>query len=147
MDLGQFIDQVYAALQNFGTLSVLLKASVILTLLISAWKVSVFQPFWNFFGNFKAFVPPTFMVGVVVVQSLISSGKVNWNTVGVAIVVGLTSAGFHDILCDLKSLPGVGPLFIKVIDLIEAFLGGSGLRAVKIRHKLLAKLGLRKSPE
>jgi hypothetical protein len=144
MDLGQFVDQLYAVLQNFGALSPLLKASAILTLLISAWKVSAFQWMWSQLGKFQSFMAPLLMTAAVIVQSLIKSGSVNWSSVGTAIVIGLTSIGFHELLCALKSFPGIGPLFVKVIDVVEAFLGGNGLNAVRIRNNSLVKLGLRK---
>ena len=140
MELGTFMSQLWATIQSLGTLSPLLQVAAVITVLISAWKTSAFQPLWTKLGKLQAYVAPVLAILFAIVTSLASGGTLSLATVFSALVVGLTSVGFHELLEAIKSAPWIGKQWAQVITWFESLLGGTDGRPLKTKIARFVKL-------
>ncbi len=120
-----FVDQLADALKHMGGAGAMAKISTILMLLIASMKVSIFNElFWSKLGLFKIWLAP--VLGLI-------AGALGLGTGGAAVTPALllafaTAGGgavfLHELLDLIKVLPGVGPMYVLGINLLEKFLGG-----------------------
>lgn len=122
---GDFLEQVLAAIERFGGLSWVLKISVAITLIIASMKVSFLNRLiWQKLGNFRAWAAP--ILGIIAgVLSLATDGA----PITLAKIFAFLSAGagaiiLHELLDTIKGIPGLGEVWIGLIDMIEKVLGG-----------------------
>lgn len=117
MDVGTFITQAFEVVKDFRTLTPHLQMIGILTLIISAWKVSAFRPYWDKIGSAKTLVAPAAMILLSVINSL--NGPMNLHVILNAIMIGLGSVGFHELLDCLKKLPHIGPRWLVAVNVLS----------------------------
>lgn len=119
-----FFAQVLDFLQKAGGLSLMLKVSGGILLLIASMKVSFMNKIlWSKLGGAQTWVAP--ILGLIAgVLGLGSAGPVSAASVFVYITAGAGAIMFHELLDTVKAIPGIGPLWVSVISIIEGFLGG-----------------------
>jgi len=118
-----FLKQIMDTILQFGGLSFLLKVSSIVTLIVSATKVTFLQKYWEKLGGFQVLVAP--ILGLVSgVLILASQGTLTWAGVASYVFAGAGAVVLHELLDAIKTLPGIGAVFIAIIDFISGKLGG-----------------------
>jgi hypothetical protein len=125
LSLDDFLAQVLAAVQKFGGLSVLLKVSAVILLLVASMKVSFLnQLIWSKLGAFQSAVAP--LLGIIAgLFGLFGGGApVTLASVFAYFLSGVGAVGLHEFLDDVKAIPGIGAGYIAVINAIESILGG-----------------------
>lgn len=130
MDIGTFLTKAFSVVSDFGTLSPHLKLAAVLTISISAWKVSAFQPLWKKLGSWQVIVSPALSVILGIVNALFSTGTISLNVIMNALVVGFGSVAFHEFMDALKTIPGIAPFWQNVINFISGLLGGSAQQQI-----------------
>jgi hypothetical protein len=126
LPVASFLEQVFAAVKDFGGLSWGLKVIAVCTLLIASMKVSVLKPLWDKLGAFKVLAAPVLALVMGVVS--LSTGAVDGKITGAALMAWAMAGGgaiiLHQLLDAIKELPMVGPKYDAWIDLAKGFLGG-----------------------
>lgn len=119
-----FLSQVGQAIQNFGGMSTLLKISTIILLIVASMKVSYLNTLiWSKLGNAQAWVPV--LLGLIAgILGLGSSGPITLASVMAYVTAGAGAIGLHELLDTLKAVPGLGSVYVTVINFIEGILGG-----------------------
>lgn len=124
IDPGSFASQVIDAIKNLGGLSWGLKISSICLLIIASMKVSVLRTFfWDKLGAAKAFVAP--LLGLVsgLLASVFSGGPFTWANMFAYLITGAGALILHELLDALKGLPGIGSVYVAIIDFLSKMLG------------------------
>ena len=114
-----FFAQVLELVKEFGGMPWTLKIAAIIMLIVSSMKVSFFRPLWDKIGNFKSIVAP--FLGLF--AGVISLGKDL--SFAAAIAYMFSGAGaivLHELLDSVKNFPGLGKIYVSVIDFIEKIL-------------------------
>ncbi len=125
MSLPDFLSQVLAAIGQLGGLSTLMKLSLLITIVISSMKVSFLDElFWSKLGAFKVWLAP--ILGLIAgVLSLSMNGQdISWAALFAYMSAGAGAVFLHEILDSVKAIPGLGWVWVKLIDIIEKSLGG-----------------------
>jgi hypothetical protein len=124
MDVTTFITQFIGVFHS-GLSSWALYAAII-TLVIASMKVSFLDDLiWNRLGNFQIwFAPFLGLVGGLIVM------KANGVPLTLGAVLAYVSAGagavfLHELLDLVKLIPGLGPVYVSIITVIESALGGN----------------------
>lgn len=121
-----FLSQVLSAIQKFGGLSVLMKVSVVILLLISSMKVSFLnQLLWSKLGSWQKIVAPVLGLAAGLFGLFGGGTPVTIASVLAYLGAGLGATGLHELLDGIKTIPGIGPTWVSVISAIESSLGGS----------------------
>lgn len=117
------VAQAMDALKDFDLLAAHMKVAVVLTILISAVKLSMLRPLWDKLGGFKVLVAPALSLALALVQAL---GGQPLTKVAVlnALVIGAGAVALHEFLDALKGVPVVQDKFGPVIDLVKKLLSG-----------------------
>lgn len=120
-----FLSQVIEAVKAFGGLSQMAKISSIVLVLVASMKVSFLNELlWSKLGKLQVYVAP--VLGLVAgILSLMGTGQ----PLTLAAAFAYLSAGagavfLHEILDSLKGLPGLGSIYVTIINLISGALGG-----------------------
>lgn len=127
-----FLAQVLEAIKSFGGLSTLLKISAVITLIIASMKVTFLNELiWQKLGAAKVYLAP--VLGLIAGILGIGTGGA---PITIPLIFAYVSAGagavfLHEILDTIKALPGLGAIYITIIDLIEGVLGGPQDNAIK----------------
>lgn len=127
---GDFLSQVLQAIQGFGGLSWMLKVAAVVTLVIASMKVSVLnQLLWSKLGAAQAWVAP--ILGLVGGILSLSAGG---HSITLQAVLAYVSAGagaiiLHELLDTVKAIPGLGSIYVQIINAIEGALGGPAAQA------------------
>lgn len=125
-----FLAQVIQVVQQFGGLPMMLKIASVIMLIIASMKVSYINSMvWAKLGAAQVYVAP--VLGLIAGILGLGSGGV---PVSAALVFAYVSAGagavfLHEILDSVKAIPGIGPIYVTLIDLIEGALGGPAASA------------------
>ena len=122
--VGDFANQVFAAVQGFGGMSWMLKISTIVLLICATMKVSFLVPLWNKLGNFKAAAAP--VLGLVAgLLSYFGGGTAfSLATLTAYMVSGAGALALHEILDMVKAIPGLGAGYVTAINFVTSYLGG-----------------------
>lgn len=122
LDPGDFLKQVIAAVEAMGGLNPVLKLSSIIMLLIASMKVTYLNTvIWSKLGAFQIWVAPFFGL----LAGVLSLGSALTPAAAIAyITVGAGAVFLHEILDLLKLVPGLGSLYVFIINMIESALGG-----------------------
>jgi hypothetical protein len=116
-----FFEQVLQFIKSMGGVDVYTNISAAILLVVASSKVPfVKQVFWDKLGKFKALLP--LVLGLI--AGLVVMGKAL--TLPAAFVYISTGAGaiaMHEILKAVKELPGIAPVWVKVLDVVGALLG------------------------
>lgn len=121
-----FLGQVFDFVKKFGGLTGVAKVTGLVLLLIASMKVTVLnQWIWQKLGEAQALVAPG--LGVLAgLLGLFNAGQpVTWPSVFTYLVAGGGAIFVHEILDALKALPGLGAVYVSIIDLISKSLGGA----------------------
>lgn len=119
-----FLAQVLAFIGSFGGLSMMLKISGIIMLVVASMKVSALNDLvWSKLGAAQAWIAP--LLGLI--AGLLGLGSSSVPTL--ASVMAYVAAGggavlLHELLDTLKALPGIGPMWVSAIVFVEGILGG-----------------------
>lgn len=125
-----FFAQVMAAMQSFGGLSTMAKISSVILLLVASMKVSFLKSLiWDKLGAAQAWVGP--LLGLIAGVLGIGNGGA---PITLASVMAYAAAGggavlLHELLDSVKVLPGIGSVYVSIINVIEGALGGSAPKA------------------
>lgn len=65
-EIMQLLSQAAELVTSLGSLPMPMKVASIMTLLISVWKLSPLQPYWDKLGKFKVFVAPVLGLGYAI---------------------------------------------------------------------------------
>lgn len=118
-----FFALVLEAIKGFGGVSWVLKIASIITIIISSMKVSFLNDLiWSKLGAFKSWVAP--ILGLIAgILMLSKDGGLTLAGVFAYISAGGGAIILHELLDSIKAIPGLGPTWIWIINMIEASLG------------------------
>lgn len=124
-----FLFQVLKAISEFGGVSWVLKISMIVTLIVSSMKVSFFNDLiWNKLDGFKVWLAP--ILGLVTgLISLSVNGNLTFAGVFAYFSAGAGAVILHELLDSIKKIPGLGSVYVSIIEAIEKALGGPAKNA------------------
>jgi hypothetical protein len=115
------ISAVSTVIQNFGGLSWALKIACIVLLIIAFMKVSFLSSFWAKLGSFQAYLAP--VLGLILGALTLSvSGSVTLAGVLAYLAAGSGAILLHELLDTIKAIPGLGAVYVGIIDAIESVL-------------------------
>lgn len=116
--IDQFLNLVLEAVKNFGGIPWTLKIASILTLVLSTMKVSFMRPLWDKLGWGKMLAAPilALAVGLLSLQQFSFAGLVAYLFAGVGAIV------LHQMLDGVKGIPGVGGVFLSIIEFVQKML-------------------------
>lgn len=121
---GDFFALVLDYIRSFGGISWVLKVSGLVTLIIASMKVSFLKSLlWDKLDGFKAWLAP--ILGVVMgILALASQGQLTFAGLLAYFAAGAGALVLHELLDTIKAIPGLGQVYIVIIDFIESILGG-----------------------
>jgi len=116
--LADFLSQVVEVALRIGGLSTMMKVSVVILLLVSALKVGPLKALWTSLGFGQVWLAPL----LALVAGLLGLGTAGAPfSLALALVYMTTGAGavfLHEILDSVKTIPGIGPVYLKAIQLV-----------------------------
>ncbi len=118
-----FFAQTLTFIKQFGGLPWVFKIAGIAAILLSTLKISVLREYtWDKLGNAKVWAAP--VIGLIF--GIASLGT----NLTLASALAYISAGagaiiLHELLDSVKAIPGLGGVWISIIDVIKSLLGGS----------------------
>ena len=114
-----FAAQVLDAVAKLGGLSGLAKVSAILVLIISSMKVTALNDLiWNKLGKAQKWVAPVLAIIGGIVAMAAGGAPITFAGVMAYLGAGLGAPYLHDLLDLVKTIPGIGPTYLMVIDVI-----------------------------
>lgn len=119
---GDFVTQVAAFVQSMGGMITMLKISGIILLLIASMKVTVINQFlWSKLGNGQIWVAP----GLGLIAGVLSLGtSLTFPAAFAYLTAGAGAVYLHEVLDLVKQIPGIGPIYVSIINAVEGLLGG-----------------------
>lgn len=146
MDINDLFAQLWALIQAFPSLPAAGKISGIILLLISLIKSSLVAPLWEKLGSWKVVIAPALglVAGVLAIHPL------SFASLWQGLLGGVLAMGLHQLLDAIKVIPGIGPVYLKVIDVLETIFKAPDQLKEKVKFpakiaKLSLKLGLKKA--
>lgn len=121
---GDFLGQVFEWIGEFGGLSFVLKMSGFVSIVIASMKVSFFRPYWDKLGYYKAFAAPVLSLVVGIISLFVGDQTFSWSLLAAYCISGVGAHTMHEILDTTKAIPGLSPIYLKLIDTARALLGG-----------------------
>jgi uncharacterized membrane protein HdeD (DUF308 family) len=119
MDLSALLASIMDLWHSFPSLSVAGKIAGCLVILIGLVKSSLFKPLWDKAGPWKALVAP--LLGLIV--AVLSISPFNWAGVLQGLAGGVLAVGISQVFDAVKLMPGVGQVWITIIDVVQKLLG------------------------
>lgn len=117
-----FFSQVLTFVKQFGGLPWVLKIAGISAILISTMKVSVLRELiWDKLGNAKVWAAP--LLGLLFGIASLGSG-LSWASALAYISAGAGAIILHELLDSVKGIPGLGSVWLSIIEVIQKILGG-----------------------
>lgn len=126
-----FFAQVMQFVHDFGGLSSLMKISGVIMLIIASMKVSGLNDLiWAKLGAAQAWVAP--LLGLIGgILGLGQAGPITAASVFAWVSAGAGAVFLHEILDSVKAIPGIGQIYVTIINLIEGALGGPSSKQLK----------------
>lgn len=114
-----FLGEVLDVIEGFGGVSTVLQISIIIMLIISSMKVSLLRDLiWDRIGALKAWIPP--LLGLVAgLLGLYGEGDLTLASALAYMSAGAGAIILHELLNTVKAVPGIGPVYVQIIDLIQ----------------------------
>ena len=115
-----FLTQLFTTMKNLGGMPTMLKISAIILLLVSAMKVSFLnQTLWEPLGAGKPWIAP--VLGLIGGILGLGAGSV---PVTLPLIFAYVTAGggavfLHELLDSLKLIPGIGPIYMRLIEIAQ----------------------------
>lgn len=122
-----FLTQVLDSVKSMGGLPFVGKMSVIVMLLISSMKVTFLRPYWDKMGATKPWMSPllSMLVGLL---GLLSTGTMpTLVQLSAYMLAGAGALHLHELLELAKKIPKIGPVYVKLIDMLEGVLNNMGV--------------------
>lgn len=118
-----FFSQVWTVITGFGGMGFMMKFSAVITVIIASMKVSFARPLWDKLGYFKALVTPilSLILGII---SLAVAGKVTLAALAAYLFSGGGAIILHEVLDQIKAIPGLSPVYLNMIAFFSKILGG-----------------------
>lgn len=118
-DVLTFFTQVSMLVENWGGYTWMLKVGGVITVIISAVKVSFIRPLWDKLGEAKFWLAP--LLGLA--AGLMSMGtELTWASAFAYMQAGAGAVILHELLDMVKKIPGIGSVWVSVIDIIKIML-------------------------
>jgi cytochrome c oxidase subunit IV len=118
-----FIIQIMKSLKDFGGMSAMVKTSIIITLIISSLKVSFLNNLiWSKLGGCKVFIAP--LLGLIGGLVTLKSQAVSAADITVYLISGGGAVFLHELLDSIKEIPGIGPVYLTIINILTTLLRG-----------------------
>lgn len=121
--LDQLLAQVLDLVKSFGGLPWMGKISAIVLLLLASMKVSFLRPLWDKLGRGKV-LASLVMSLVVGICALGASGSLSIPGVMAYLFAGAGAIILHELLDWIKSIPGLGAMYVAAINFLMGLLGG-----------------------
>lgn len=117
-----FFSQTLTFIKQFGGLPWVLKIAGISAILISTLKVSAIRELtWDKLGNAKVWAAP--VLGLIF--GVLSLGtNLTFASALAYISAGAGAIILHELLDSIKAIPGIGSIWVSIIDVIQSLLGG-----------------------
>jgi uncharacterized membrane protein HdeD (DUF308 family) len=119
MDLTALLASIMDLWHSFPSLPIAGKIAGCLVILIGLVKSSLLKPLWDKCGPWKALVAPA--IGLIV--SILSISPMSWAGVLQGLAGGVLAVGISQLMDAVKLMPGVGPTWVSIINVIEKLLG------------------------
>jgi len=124
--LDAFSVQVLGTIGKLGGLSTMLKISAVIMLVIASLKVSVLNKLvWSKLGPVQIWAGPVLGLLAGILGLGAGSVKLSLPLVFAYITAGGGAVFVHEILDLVKAIPGLGPIYVQLISVVEGALGGS----------------------
>lgn len=127
-----FFAQVLEFIKSFGGLPQMAKIAGAILLILASFKVSFLNDLiWSKLGSFKVWAAP--ILGLA--AGILGIGAGGQPITGAAIFAYVTAGAgaviLHELLDTIKAIPGIGQIWVTVINLIEGMLGGPASKQLK----------------
>lgn len=125
MPPSDFLGQVLAAWKSLvGNAGWQLKVAAVIAVLISSMKVTFLRKLiWDKLGSLKMWLGP--VLGLVAgLLELLITGHGDIGAIFAYMAAGMGAPYVHELLSLLKKIPGIGPMWVELIEVIESSLGG-----------------------
>lgn len=120
-----FFAQIAAAVASFGGLSAMLKISSVIMLVVASMKVSFLNDLvWSKLGAAKVWVAPLLGLIAGVLGLGVGDAPINFASILAFVTAGAGAVALHQLLDSIKAIPGIGTMYVTVINLIQGLLGG-----------------------
>jgi len=124
-----FLSQVFTMIKQLGGLGWMAKIAAIITVVVSSMKVSFLNDLvWSKLGAAKAWVG--IALGLVAgLLAQFSGVPFSLPALFAYMIAGGGATLLHELLDTVKSIPGIGPVWVSVINFLESNLGGPAASA------------------
>lgn len=118
-----FLNQILETIQDFGGLSWVAKIAAILAIIISSMKVSFLKTYWDKLGEAKVWLAPILSVAFGIISLGVNDETaITWAGVFAYMTAGAGAVFLHEILDSIKAMPGIGSMWVSIIDFIKIVL-------------------------
>lgn len=133
----QFLQQVWLVIQGFGGLTFVAKCSTVIMIIVGSMKVSFLRPLWTKLGSLQIWVAPIlgFLGGLA--TAFTGQDKFSWAIVIAYTVAGAGAGHVHELLDLVKKVPGLGDVYMTIIDVIMEILGGAKVKEAEEALKVV----------
>jgi uncharacterized membrane protein YbaN (DUF454 family) len=120
-----FFEQIMQAIQAFGGLSTMLKISTVVMLIVSSMKVTFLRDLvWSRLGAAQAWIAPLLGLIAGVLGLGIGDQPITLASIMAYVAAGGGAVILHELLDSMKSIPGIGQVYVTMIDVVQSVLGG-----------------------
>lgn len=125
VDPASFLGQVLDFIKGFGGLSWFGKLSGILLIVVASMKVSFLNDLiWSKLGALQAWLAPLLGLLTGIVSLLAGGQPITLAALTAYLAAGAGAVALHQLLDTLKVVPGLGSVWVSIINVIESALGG-----------------------
>lgn len=120
LDSTVFVADAISAFKAFGGLSGMTKVALVILLIIASMKVSFLNSVWAKLGKIQIWIAPALglIAGAFLLPSISLGGLFTYVSAGAGAVF------LHEILDLVKLIPGLGTIYVSIINIVEGALGG-----------------------
>ena len=117
--VGDLISLMMKVIGDYKALGWQAGMSAIVMLLIASMKNSMLRKFiWDKMKWGKVFVAPGLSLILVIIGQLKGGHAIDMKSLMLAMITGAGALALHEILDGLKYIPGIGPMWVSLIDLV-----------------------------
>jgi hypothetical protein len=131
MSFPDFFASVLETLKGFGGLSFTAKVSAVLVLFVSSMKVTVLEVYWAKLGKAKIWVSLGLAFVAGLVDAFVGVDKFSWSVVFAYVLAGAGAPILHQVLDSVKAIPGLGKVYVGIINVVIELLGRFGTKKVQ----------------
>ena len=127
-----FLSQVLNYIDQFGGLKWMGQVAGGIAIIISSMKVSFLHKLWDKVGSFKAYVAPVLgLIAGVLSLGVNPEQEISWAAVMAYVTAGAGALIVHELLDAVKAIPGLGKIWVSVIDFLKIILKGPAPQSMK----------------